>query len=284
MQGVTMRINTRFSWIVILIFWIPVFSGNASAQALWDKLEPGSFFSFETHKPVFSEDAYHFEYSPLSSATFVNGRFHLSESFAFTADMPVAWARIEGVDPLSQEEVTESEYLVGNPFVGFQYVQSHRIFEFGARLPIVEHGTEIAEMIGIFSDLNRNEAFFPDVTTIYGRAYRNTHRTTGFRAAYHTGATVMIPDHESADAQLFFDYRADAGFDTGVFSVAGGLTGRMNLTDEFDDFSDRYTHHIHAQSTLKLGGFEPGVHFKIALDEDIRDFIHYTFGVHIQFR
>ena len=278
-----MRIKSRFSWVVVLFFWISVFNGNASAQALWDKMDPGSLISFEVHKPVLNDDEQYFEYSPLSSATFVNGRFHLSESFAMAADMPLSFASVEGTSPFVPDEVSESEFLVGNPFVGIQYVQPHRIFEFGARLPIVEHGTEFAESIGMYSDLDRNEAFLPDVTTIYGRAYRNVRRTTGFRTAFQSGATVMIPDHESADAQLFFDYRADAGFDTGIFSLAGGLTGRMNLTDEFDDFSDRYRHHLHALATLKLGGFEPGVHFKIALDENIRELIDYTFGIHIQF-
>ena len=60
-----------------------------------------------------------------------------------------------------------------------------------------------------------------------------------------------------------------------------GFTGRLLASESDLDFGERSVHHLGATLAAKFRGVEPGLHFRLPIDEDLSDITNYVFGLNV---
>ena len=130
----------------------------------------------EALKPTFKDDLFN-DFTFISSAIFVSGRFSISENIMFVGELPIAHAKrkdVKIVDPSTGQTLFEQSFdaknIMGSPYVGLELHKagSNSFFEIGALLPVAQDDKGNASEFGVAADFDRFEAFVPDLTTLSG--------------------------------------------------------------------------------------------------------------------
>jgi len=138
--------------------------------------------------------------------------------------------------------------------------------------------------IGFFTDFDRAEAFIPDVITLTGRGnyYRKSASNVVFRL--RGGPTLWLDAGDSVDeSEFFLDYNALIGYEGAQFSLMGGFTGRLIVSEKDLDLGERTIHQLGAAASLNLGVVHPGIHVRFPLDDDLNSIIDFVFGLNLGF-
>ena len=259
---------------------------SLSAQPIWLEQTSGNSIAIEVLKPNFKGDD---DFTFISSALFLSGRFSLGENLIFVGEVPLAHANRDDfkiVDPSTGETLFELDFepetIIGNPYVGLEFRKpgSSVFIEIGGRIPVTPDDKFSASSIGGSADFDRLEAFASDLLAITGKINYHNKNASNLVIRLRGGPTVWIPTDEG-DTELLLDYSAQVGYEGQQVSVIGGLTGRLIVTEDDRDFGERTFHHLGASATLNLGAARPGVHFRMPLDEPLNDRIDFIFGLHL---
>ncbi|MDZ7344110.1 MAG: hypothetical protein ONA90_06310, partial [candidate division KSB1 bacterium] len=81
--------------------------------------------------------------------------------------------------------------------------------------------------------------------------------------------------------QWYLGYSAQIGYETQPFSASAGLTGRANLSEEGLDYGERSIHQLGFAANAGLGNFRPGIHFRLPLDDDLKESLDFVFGINL---
>ena len=262
---------------------------SLSAQPIWLEQPSGNSIAIEVLKPNFKGDD---DFTFISSALFLSGRFSLGGNLIFVGEVPLAHANLDDikiVDPSTGETIFEldfeSETIIGNPYVGLQFHKpgSNIFTEIGGRIPVTPDDKFSASSIGASADFDRLEAFASDLLAITGKINYHNKNASNLVIRLRGGPTVWIPTDEG-DTELLLDYSAQVGYEGQQVSVIGGLTGRLIVTEEDLDFGERTFHHLGASASLNLGTVSLGIHFRIPIDEDLSDSIDSVLGLNLVFQ
>ncbi len=188
-----------------------------------------------------------------------------------------------------------SESQIGNPYLGIEFrsLGSHLFLEAGLRLPVVT-SRSIATDFGQLADIDRFEAFVPDIATVLAainakiKSPRNlfVRLRGGFSFLTSTGeggATLLPILAQGDDSELYLIAAAQFGFEGKRVNLTTGLTGRLFITED-GSFGKRNFLQLGLNARLNLGRFRPAVHFTIPLEDDIREVLDLVFGIHFGVR
>lgn len=245
-------------------------------QSIWLDHTQKKSIAIEILKPTLDGDD---NTTFVSSAIFLSGRFTLSPNLLFVGELPFAH---HGIDTDFRKH---TETVIGNPYIGLEFRSpSSPVFaELGVRVPITPDDKGFASDMGIFADLDRFEAFTPDVLTVAGKVnfYRKSDRNIVFRI--RSGPSLFINTRRDAgdDVELFVDYSAQIGLEGRRVSLIGGITGRLLVTEEDLNFGERSFHHLGAALSLNLVKVRPGIHFRVPIDDDFAEVVDFIFGVNL---
>ena len=90
----------------------------------------------------------------------------------------------------------------------------------------------------------------------------------------------MIP--EEGDAELMGLYSAHFVYLGTEGELAAGFSGRIFITEDNLDFSERTMQQLEVSGTLRTQQFRPGLHFSAPLDDGLfRDVIDISVGFHV---
>lgn len=147
-----------------------VFVSPVSAQSFWlaQSQSDENSITVEFAKPNFEKI---FDVTTLTSLWFVSGRFAVGKNIVIVGELPLAYGKID-VDG------ADSETVIGNPYGGIEVRKagSNLFGELGVRLPITADDKPVASFVGTNGDLDRLEAFVPDLFGIVGRVnYQGIH-------------------------------------------------------------------------------------------------------------
>ena len=73
--------------VAIVLFGVPLFG-----QPIWLGVYNKSFIAVEVLKPTFKDDFFN-DFTFISSAIFVSGRFSINENMMFVGELPIAYAK-----------------------------------------------------------------------------------------------------------------------------------------------------------------------------------------------
>jgi hypothetical protein len=273
-RGGTMR---RFCSVIFLrialLFGVILTPASLFAQSIWTERLPGRSFTVEFLHPNFSG-------SSNSSGNFVlffTGRIPAWERTDLIIDLPVAHS--------SWEETMftrgESNTIVGNPYLGVEIKgpDSPSFAEIGFRLPIIPNDSFRTRNTGYLADFDRQEAFYSDL----------------FMVAVMGNFLVDPPlDHSIlrirfgpnfwlgyGDLQMVIDYSLQGGFASERITFITGISGRFFAIRNNADFSEQIFHQFGVAGSMNFGRFQPGLFFRIPIDEDLSESIDYVLGLNV---
>ncbi|NIR47263.1 hypothetical protein GWO43_02195 [candidate division KSB1 bacterium] len=264
---------SAFSTFFFLLLGTPL-----TAQPIWVDTGTNNFVALEILKPNFSSRA---NTTFATSTIFLSGRFRTSDNAFFVGELPFAH---RGFD--NGPRIANSETAVGNPYLGMEFHHPDRntFWEIGIRLPIVPENNSSAKSLGRDSDFDRFEAFLHNFVTVLGKVNFMPESSSNLTPRIRVGPTVLIPigePAETADIELFLDYSAQVGYNGQRFGFLAGLTGRLFVSEDELDFSERTFHHLGIAANVAFDNVRPGIHLRLPLDEFITDRVDFIFGVNL---
>lgn len=257
----------------VLLALLPV---TAAAQTIWTSPDRTNNIAVEWLRPDFDNDE---GLSFFTSGLFLSGRVTLSDHLRVVADVPFAFFDAN-VDFAGR---SESDVGLGNPYFGLELGWRDRPFwgEFGVRLPLASADNP-AVGFGFFSDYDRCEAFMPDFLSFVGLANYLYRHDSGFSLRLRGGPLFLV-DTDAGDfedvSEMYAIYSVQGWYDTARMRFGAGLTGRLLATEMHLTASERTVHHLGLAVAGKFGGVEPGLHFRLPLDEGLTDVMNYAVGI-----
>jgi len=260
------------------------------AQSIWLDRRHDKAIDLEVLIPDFkNDDGGTITRSNSGLVIFSSLRLPLSEKVHFVGELPFAHGRSEIKSSRFNLDESTSESAIGNPYLGLEMRGQNPAFfgEIGVRLPLASEDDDLSMSTGLFTDVDRLEAFFPKILSITGMA--NVHHVdkSGFAIRLRGGPSLLIntdKDEFEDASELFIGYSAQLGYESEPVSVIGGFTGRASLTEEDVDYSERSVHQLGFAASFGLGTVRPGVHLRLPVDEDMKDTMDFVLGFHLGVR
>jgi len=219
----------------------------------------------------------------LTSAWFVTVTLPVWQGVSFVGQLPVAFGK------LKDSTVPTKDETIGNPAVGLRFQREHLTIEAVARLPIAKNG--FAGFIGALADIDRQEAFVPDIVALVG-LIKPKIGTARFSVLPYGGVSFNLKtQHErneffarvfklrEDDGELFILYGGEAWLGIRKLHVGGAFNGRGWLTSGAG-FAKSTIHQVTAQAKLAFGHVAPTVFVRIPLDDILLD---YAAGFNLHF-
>lgn len=276
MRG-TRRLLCTASAFVLALVSLPV---PVSAQSIWSDRSSPNLLAVEFLKPNFEGES---RSTFMTSPFIITGRFSLRENLSLVVDLPFSHYGIE--------DGNESQTGFGNLYLGVEawYLgvetwqeNSHIFYEFGIRLPTASEEKHGAAFIGMVSDYDRFEAFFPDRFSIsFKPNYMRKDPASNFIYRMRAGPVLMTGGGDDLD--VFIDYGFFLGWEGERAGLTGGLTGRLNASSEDQSISERTVHHAGFQANLIFDRARPGIYLRVPLDEGFQDILDLVVGFQVSF-
>lgn len=235
-----------------------------SAQMPWTSSLPRQGLALDFLRPKFDGGGT----SLTSGAAFLSGRFAIGTNSAFKFELP--YARLAG-DGFSSS-------TIGNPYIGAELgTTSHTSVELGARIPLTSE-SEFAQVMGLYSDALRTEAFFPNVFTAV--AHVRYHRTdpNGLTLDLGGGPSAWIPTKGGGDPEVVLHQYISGGYRGTNAWLSLGFGGLLILTEQ-GSLGERTIYQIGASAGLTQGQVRPALHLILPLDSEITSDVNMVLGL-----
>ncbi len=266
------------------------------AQSIWMEPREDRYIWLEILVPNYHEPD---RFSFTSSTSFFSARYPIwSHSLKVRAVAELSFAHTEvknaffEFDPRSGGITYASgvDNVFGNPYLGLEigapgnYDERDAIIfgELGFRVPVVTDSQEYAKQFGSHNDNDRSEAFNDKVTCITGRFNYVDRAASGFGLRIRVGPTLFMSG--GADDDLYLDQAMMITFEKGVAWAGVAFTARTLLTGEWIPWSTLTEDQLGFSVRLKVGRFQPGLHYRVPLDEDLAHNLETVYGLSIGFQ
>jgi len=256
---------------VVVVLLLSSFAVEAQILSI-EVLKPQ--FVFAGAKPTFS-----------TTAWFATLQIPLYKHFQFVGQLPFAHAE------LKDGRVPAPGNTIGNPAFGLRLDHEKFHLDFGLRLPFAKTG--FAGFVGALADIDRQEAFVPDIIPLYGMI--KTKLSLGkFSIRPYGGATFTVKierdqlrfDYLKAvyrtranDGEFFLLYGGEGGLEFGKFYLGGAYNARTWLTSGAS-FGTSSVNQVTLRAKLDFAKVVPGAIFRFPIDDILLDNL---FGVYCTF-
>ena len=249
-----------------------------SAQTIWVERDHEASITVEAVKPFFDAAGSTTE----SSAVALGLRMPVSQRILLTAELPYANAGWRA------GELTTRQQSVGNPYLGLEarpWDTAPLRLDLGVRLPAASSENPQATSLGILSDLDRVEAFAPQMWSVRGNAAYQVAVSPHVGIGMHAGPLVTIAKHRAemeSRAELFAVYGSEVTYQPNRLRLAAGVGGRALVTESAMSFDDRSLHQVGAAASYQFGRVRPGLHLAVPLDSAQSDIMNWSLGLNLQ--
>jgi hypothetical protein len=221
-------------------------------------------------RPFFDTDE---DLSFLSGIYDLSVNAPLNESFNFVGSIP--FITFSFVDE-------DNENGIGSIFLGLQTHcgfkdKSSSVVTFGIFTPTA---SEDIYYFGLLSDYNNLHKYVSDLLTIYGNYAYHAILYEGMKLGFEIGPNIMIGTKRGADIEFNMHYGFTAGYQDEKFAVITELVGLVTITGQSNDF-DRFNHSIDFGAIYIIKNIEPGIFYKLYLEENLSDAINGVLGIQI---
>jgi hypothetical protein len=257
-----------------LVTLLPI---SLPAQSLWLDRRHDKAIGMEVLRPNFTND----DDGVSGLALFLSLRAPLSNQLRFVGELPFVNSNFESSSFFFE---SGSQSTIGNPYLGLEIGrQNSPVFgEFGVRLPLASEDNFGAALVGVITDFDRLEAFLPNTLPITGMLNYHYKLASGFTVRLRGGPSLLIyTGADNGGSDLFMGYSAQTGYESERVSILGGLTGRANLTEGGADFGERSVHQLGFNASVGFGNVRPGLHFRLPLDDDLKESMDFVFGLNL---
>ncbi len=257
---------------------IALSSGALAGQSIWQGQTEESNFRLEMMRPTFDEA----DLTTFSSASFASGRWQATSTSALLIEVPFAYGELSALEGSTFDP--KAEGTIGNIYVGFEQRAGDApvFFELGARAPLVDPDEVLACLVGLASDLNRMEAFVPDLVPVNAAVSYRTRFDNGLLLFVKGGPNLWIPT-EGGDVEVFGLTEAHVGYAYDRFGVLAGVAGRALLSEDLN-FDERTNFQFGAGAWVEVGRVRPALLLRVPIDEEMRDVLNTIVGFSVDVR
>ncbi len=260
---------------VLAVILVVILSGSAATQTFMLKSIPKetSQFGLRYLRPNFKYDS---DLSTFSGIYDVMINLPINERWSIDASLP--YTRFAFGDE------GESESYIGNIYAGLQHINrkggGSAIASFGAYLSTAEADRGHI-LFGVFTNYEDMFKYYPDVWTFTANFAWFKTSEGGARLGLQFGPDLMVLTGDGSDSEFLVHYGATAGYEGKRFLAAVELIGLMMLTQETNDFGDRFAHSINFGASYLSRHFAPGIFYKIYLKDELSDVIDGVLGINL---
>ncbi len=257
------------------IILVVILAGSAAAQTYMLKSIPRERpqFGLRFLRPSFEYDS---DLSTFSGVYDLTVTLPIDEHWSMDASLP--YTRFASGDE-------DAESFIGNIYAGLQHISmkgtGSAVVSFGAYFATAEE--DLGHLVfGVFTNYEDMFKYYPDAWTLTANfAYFKTSEK-GARFGLQAGPDLMIQTGDGSNTEFLIHYGATAGYKAKWLLAAVELVGMMMITEDTDDFGDRFVHSIDFGASFVSKHFAPGVFYKIYLKEELSDFVDGVFGVDLE--
>ncbi len=215
------------------------------------------------------------EPSTLTSAWFVTVAFPVLGDLNLVGQLPFAFGKLEG------GTVPVTDETLGNPAVGLRFQNERLNIDVSLRLPLAKTG--FAGFVGSIADLDRQEAFIPNVVPLTGMI-RTKIDVSKFNLQPYGGVSFNIKTSSEQnafdvlkeaysklrlnDGELHVLYGAEGWLEIQKLHVGANFSGRV-WASSGGNFGESSIHQIAFRAKLVFEHFVPGALFKLPFDTDL---------------
>ena len=278
----------------VLLISLLLFPAMLSAQSLWvDHGEEKTYISVEIIKPIAAVDSIYKdfwytelqpEYTALSGAMIITGKYALGKNFVLAADLSVAHGELVG----EKYEAIGSQTIFGNPYIGAEYYlpETPLFFEMGFRIPVVPDEKGVASISGIYSDFDRAGAFYPHIVPVYAAMNYEKITKSKILLRARTGVTLWFNSKEVGayrEPTVFLNYALQTGYYDPRVTIIAGLTGSFDANSNPKFPEKAHILEFGTTVTVPFGNFRPGINFRVPGNNITQEFIDYVFGLNLAY-
>jgi len=129
-----------------------------------------------------------------------------------------------------------------------------------------------ARAIGLLSNLYEFPRSLPHVLTLYTNVAYHYRPRGILLASIEAGPTFSIPTGENrGDAELLVHYGGALGVKVGALGISGELLGVAVITEDVENFGDRFNHFVDLGIQLVKGEARPALFYQIPLDDEFAE-------------
>ena len=183
------------------------------------------------------------------------------------------------------QEVSESG--VGNVYVGVHLTnqlseQTKSVFSIGLHLPTASDNYDAAS-IGLLANFHQARRVLPNAWVVYGNMAWRTESSDGGIFGFEIGPEAWIPEGNTNDeSELLLHYGLSGGGGTQHFAFLAELMGWIVITEDYEDFGDRFEHQLAFGVGLRDYTVRPSLWYQIPLDDDLRNSIDGVIGLQVE--
>ncbi|MFQ5706092.1 MAG: hypothetical protein ACE5HO_01500 [bacterium] len=244
------------------------------AQSIWLRRSPEKTIAIEVLKPNFAGE---FNTTFLTSAAFLSTRIPLNKKLVFVGELPFANG---GID--YQLGRLASGGTVGNPYLGLEIRQptSSVFAEIGVRLPLAAENN-FGAVVGTRTDFDRADAFIDHTLTVNVLMNYLEKDASNLFFRLRLGAAFLNNIQGRLGTSVNLLYSGQIGYEVDPFNVIVGLSGRWNVSEGFSGFGLRASHQFGVAASVRLGVVQPGLLFRLPVDEILNEAVDYVVGLHL---
>ncbi|MEO6462490.1 MAG: hypothetical protein ABIP29_05390 [Candidatus Eisenbacteria bacterium] len=236
----------------------------ACAQSIWlDRVSPRTIH-LEGAKPFLEGDRDGF----FTTTWFLSTRLPLGERLAFVGELPFATAKT-AFDLPTFGLFEASSSAIGNPYLGIETRPASgrgSRFELGVRLPAASDN-EFATATGAATDVDRWEAFFPDIIVLRSTFHWRDDVVGKPGIDVRLGPALWLADGLGGNAEIFAHYGLQFLYHGTEARAGAGIGGRWLLTGG-GDLGASSVHQVEAAADFLPGRVRPGVTLRIPLEDN----------------
>ncbi len=136
-------------------------------------------------------------------------------------------------------------------------------------------------LVGLYSNYYELQKYVPDLLTIYGNYSYYKDQARGAVFGVEIGPNLWIPTKDDGDVELLAHYGISAGFKMTSVTFNAELEGLAIITEDIDNFEDRFTHSLAFGAQWTGSNIKPGIYYQIYLKEDFRDVVDGVLGIKV---
>lgn len=186
-------------------------------------------------------------------------------------------------------EGEDSESGIGNVYVGLQ-TRSDNSAEKGMNLslsvflPTASEEKGEAHFTGVFTNFYEFQRSLPEVLTVYSNFAYHYRQLGGGMLGVEIGPQLIIPTgQDGGDTELFGHYGLAGGVSLAKVAIFAELLGVFIVTEDVEDFGDRFEHFVDFGAQLTGSVVRPGLFYMLPLHNDFQDIIDGTLGIKVDF-
>ncbi|MBN1782917.1 hypothetical protein JW948_17420 [bacterium] len=213
--------------------------------------------------------------SVLSGVYHLNVSAPVREDVSLICGLPFATFKMEDMD---------TEQGIGNLFFGLQHRGSTGIYTTaGLYIPTIDDDEWLASWLALMTDYFDLYQFAPDIMTLYLNFAKTAASDKQFDLNFEAGPIVWIPtkDQNDNDVEFLLHYGIAAVVHGSPVDLSVEFVGNMIISEDIDDFSDRFMNVVTFGVSLSRGQVRPGLFYQIPMEEDISEIVKSVLGIRI---